>query len=348
MEKIAFEEIELGPLLGTGTVGSVYQGTLSSTGQEVAVKVLQDAISGDELVRKRFRREMQILGRLRHPHIIRYFGGGEHEGKLFYAMEMLDGGNVRDLLDRYGQFSWQETASIGRQVCSALQAAHNNGIIHRDLKPGNLFLDTSANVKLGDFGIARDTKAADITSQGLTVGTHAYMPPEQIKGEAITNGKADLYSLGCVLFELLTGRKVFEGANFAALFEQHLHKPAPKVTEFVPDCPPNLANVVDELLSKDPDARPFNARAVQGVLNELLATHGANAKGRPIDVDGEDVSKDVGAATVVDVSRSDPGKSSLKRKLQPEQRPELSWRVIAILGGAITLIVAIVILSNGS
>lgn len=344
MQRIRFEDLELGPLLGTGTVGSVYRARVKSTDDQVAVKILQDAISNDELVRKRFRREMEILERLHHPHIIHYFGGGEHDGRLYYAMEILDGGNVRDLLERYGHLSWQETASIGRQVCSALQAAHNNGIIHRDLKPSNLFLDSDANIKLGDFGIARDTRAADITSQGLTVGTHAYMPPEQIKGERIVDGKADLYSLGCLLFELLTGVKPFEGTNFAVLFEQHLHKRPPRVTEYVPDCPASFADIIEKLLAKDPDDRPFNARAVQGVFNELLASHGISSKGKPADASSS--KPDVGAATVVDVDLTDPGLSSLRRKLHPDARPELSWKVLVVIAGLVAAIVAIALFSS--
>ncbi|MFN3190210.1 MAG: serine/threonine protein kinase [Aureliella sp.] len=349
MPKLSYDDIQFGAILGTGTVGTVYRATLRTTGDEVAVKVLQDAISSDELVRKRFRREMQILERLQHPHIIRYFGGGEHEGQLFFAMELLEGGNVRDLLERFGQLSWQECASIGRQVCSALQAAHNNGIIHRDLKPGNLFLDEDACVKLGDFGIARDTQAADITSQGLTVGTHAYMSPEQIKGEGLSSGKTDLYSLGCVLFELLTGHKPFEGTNFAVLFEQHLHKKAPDARELVPDCPPAMAEMISELLSKSPDDRPFNARAVQGVLQELLSSYGLKSKGIPIDgsvnQDGSS-NQDVAANAVRETELLDPGQTRLAQKLQPLERPELSWKAIALIAIIIFSIVAVAAFQN--
>ena len=330
MKRFELDDVELGQVLGTGTVGTVYLAQSKSSEQQFAIKILQTAISNDDLVKNRFRREMEILERLEHPHIIRYYGGGEHDGQLFYAMEMLEGGNVRDLLERYGNLSWQEVASVGRQVSGALQCAHNHGIIHRDLKPGNLFLDNDARVKLGDFGIARDTNAADLTSHGLTVGTHAYMSPEQIKGETI-NGKADLYSLGCVLFELVTGRKPFEGTNFAVLFEQHLNDRPPLVTEIVAGCPSRLADVIRQLLEKCPDDRPFNVRAVQGVMSELLASDGANAKGIPVD---ESAGKDVGAAAVID-----PGKASLVRKLRPEVRREVSWAVMAIMLLAVVALV---------
>lgn len=341
MKRIAFSDIELGPVLGTGTVGTVYQCRIAEFDEPLAVKLLQLAISNDELIRSRFRREMDILERLNHPHIIRYFGGGEHEGQLFYAMELLDRGNMRDMLDRFGQLSWQEVASIGRQVCSALQYAHNQGIIHRDLKPGNLFIKADANVKLGDFGIARDTQSADITSQGLTVGTHAYMSPEQITGESAINGQADLYSLGCVLFELLTGHKPFQGTNFAVLFEQHLRVPAPRVTQFVPDCPAKLADIIAKLLEKEPNDRPFNARAVQGVMHELLASDGTNSSGIPAvskvpgKVPGK-VSMDVAAAEVID-----PGMKSMLKKLTPDERPQASWLVLIVLAICMGLVIAL-------
>lgn len=332
--KISIEDIDLGETLGKGTVGEVYRGCLKSDQQEVAVKFLQQAISQDKLVRARFEREMVILERLEHPHVIKYFGGGEFEGRLFYAMEVLDGGNVRDLLDRYGSLSWREVASIARQVCSALQHAHNHGIIHRDLKPSNLFLSSDAQVKLGDFGIARDTHSADITSQGLTVGTHAYMPPEQIKGESNVTGKADLYSLGCVLFEMLSGQKPFSGTNFAVLFEQHLFKPAPMVSELAPDCPTDLVKVIDQLLEKDPDERPFNARSVQGTMLQLLDASSTSDS-------AETSPMDVGAGSVVD-----SGMELLRAKLQPPSGQQVSWRTLALVGIAAVILVFVAAMAS--
>ncbi|QDV22940.1 Serine/threonine-protein kinase PknB [Aureliella helgolandensis] len=336
---LSLANIELGEPLGTGTVGEVFRGRWIKTGEEVAVKLLQPGLSENQLVRARFRLEMSILQRLNHPHIIRYFGGGDVDGRLYYAMEVVEGGNIRDLLDRYGKLNWQEVASVGRQVCSALQYAHNQGIIHRDLKPSNLFLTKEGCVKLGDFGIARDTNAEDITDQGITVGTHAYMSPEQITGQATLTGKADLYSLGCVLFELLTGEKPFAaGNNFALLFEQHLHKPAPKVTEYISDCPSKLASIIDQLLEKDPDRRPFNARTVQAVMLRLLekrpAASSAEAASQP---------PDVGAGTV-----TDPGLQSLARKLLPPPERHVSWQALVIVSLLTIVAVCAVVLATRS
>ncbi len=326
MTRLSLDDIQLGVPLGVGTVGEVLSGHLKKTGEPVAVKLLLLSLSADELVRARFEREMLILQKLNHPNIIRYYGGGKHDGRLFYAMEAVDGGTVKDLLERFDRLSWREVASIARQVCSALQHAHNHGIIHRDLKPGNLFLDQAGNIKLGDFGIARDTHSADLTHHGLTVGTHAYMSPEQIVGSANISGKADLYSLGCVLFELLTGQKPFQGPNFAVLFEQHLHKAPPKATDFVPDCPQALSDVILQLLAKDPEDRPFNARAVQGEMMELLSE---KPKSEP-------PSSDVAASSVVD-----PGMAMLAKKIERSEERTVSWRALFVLATVVVLVVCV-------
>ena len=147
--------------------------------------------------------------------------------------------------------------------------AHNHGVIHRDLKPGNLFLTQAAELKLGDFGIARDLTRSDLTAEGFTVGTHAYMAPEQIRGESSISGKVDLYALGCCMFEMLTARKPFLGENYAQLFDQHIKQPPPSVREWCADCPAELSHLIDQLLAKDANDRPFNARQVQAALLKL-------------------------------------------------------------------------------
>ncbi len=335
MKRLKLEDIHLGPRIGVGTVGEVFAGTLKETGEEVAVKLLLSTVSEDDLVRARFEREMLILEKLSHPNIIRYFGGGRYADRLFFAMELVSGGTVKELLEKFQTLSWREVASIGRQVCSALQHAHNHGIIHRDLKPGNLYLDQAGNIKLGDFGIARDTHSADLTHQGLTVGTHAYMSPEQIVGDENISGKADLYSLGCVLFELVTGHKPFAGTNFAVLFEQHLHKPPPQANHFVAECPPRLSGAIEQLMAKRPEDRPFNARAVQGIMMELLAESAPESKQMTSAKSGPETAisptrpelTDVGAGAVLD-----PGMTLLARKLHTTAERTISWKVLAMLG----------------
>lgn len=267
-------DYELGDILGVGTVGTIYLATEIKSGRSVALKKLHPRVSQNPLIRARFKREMTILGRLRHPNIVAYLGGGQddEDQTLFYAMEVVTGGTVGDLLSNSGPLPWAAVVEITRQVCSALQCAHNHGIVHRDLKPSNLFLTLDGQVKLGDFGIARDLTAGDLTSAGVTVGTHAYMAPEQITGDQSVSGKVDLYALGCCMFEMLTARKVFAGENYAQLFDEHLKKKPPSVREFA-DCPEAIEQVIFDLLEKSADDRPFNARQVQAVMLEIARAH---------------------------------------------------------------------------
>ncbi|MDB4770973.1 serine/threonine protein kinase, partial [bacterium] len=211
------------------------------------------------------------------------------------------------------------------------------GVIHRDLKPSNLFLTKTGEVKLGDFGIARDLDRSDLTASGMTVGTHAYMAPEQITGAQAVSGKADLYSLGCCMFEMLVGRTPFQGNNFAQLFEQHLHSDAPRVRDFVGSCPPELDAIVGRLLEKDPEERPFNARQVQALMLQLVAnvdTNGSNVGKQPT----EDArAEDVGAEDVV--AR---GKDLLQQEIRQAAAStsfEVSWgRLVALVALVLAMI----------
>ncbi|MBA3316120.1 MAG: serine/threonine protein kinase [Planctomycetota bacterium] len=260
----------LGEVLGVGTVGTVYRVVHTQTGRVAALKILLPQVSQDETISGRFTREIQILERLSHPNVVAFYASGKHDGRWYYVMELVDGGVLKKLLNRKGALAWQDAVEIGWQVCSALQHLHNNGVIHRDLKPANLFFTKDGKVKLGDFGIALDTARAELTATGLTVGTYLYMSPEQIRGERTISPQTDLYALGCLLYEMLTGRPPFQGENFARIFDQHLKSTAPPVTTFSPTCPRELSDLVDQLLQKQPERRPFNARAVQGQLAEIL------------------------------------------------------------------------------
>ena len=262
-------EFDLDTIIGIGTAGSVYNAVERATGRTCAVKLLLPGLSDDHNIVSRFQREMLILSKLDHPNIVQYFGSGQHEDRMFYVMESVPGGTMKQMLQTHGKLSWQETIRYGIQVCSPLQHAHNHGIVHRDLKPSNLFMTYQGTVKLGDFGIALDTGESDLTQTGMTVGSWLYMAPEQIRGENEITGQADLYALGCLLYELLTGEPPFTGRNFAAIFEQHLNETPSPLTNQVPDCPASLCNIIESLLSKNPHDRPLSARIIQGVMSEL-------------------------------------------------------------------------------
>jgi serine/threonine protein kinase len=241
-------------------------------------------------------------------------------------------------LQTKGAFRWTIVVEIARQVCSALQFAHNHGVIHRDLKPGNLFLSREAEVKLGDFGIARDLRGSDITSSGMTVGTHAYMAPEQITGDASVSGKADLYSLGCCLFEMLVGRTPFQGDNFAQLFEQHWRSEPPHVRNFVPNCPLELDAIVFKLLAKDQEERPFNARQVQAVMLQL--DDSATAEGKEAVGQSLHQSEDVSADEVLARGR-ELLKDEIDLQYGGQARANISWQKIAVMIAAIAAVIVL-------
>jgi eukaryotic-like serine/threonine-protein kinase len=308
-------------LIGVGSVGSIYCAVDTRSKRRVALKILLPEVSQDENISARFKREMVVLERLDHPHIIRYYGGDQHQDQLYYAMELVEGGSVKRVLQENGRIAWREAVEIGRQVASALQHAHNHGVIHRDLKPGNLFLTAGGDIKLGDFGIARDTHSADLTGHGMTVGTYAYMSPEQIHGEREVTGKADLYSFGCVLYEMLTGKQPFEGDNFAQIFSQHLNKTPLTLEQRGVHCPEPLSKLVFKLLEKDPEQRPFNARAVQA---ELMRIQGGK--------------RDMQASERADADApppreqyADPERASLAHLSPASRSRDVSWASVAIL-----------------
>lgn len=345
MSRLNLDDYQLGAVLGVGTVGTIYAAVETATQRLVAIKKLHPAVSSDPLIKARFRREMTILEKLSHPNVIGYYGGGaDAEGNLFYVMELVDGGSVRELLDTSGSLAWQVVLSAAVQVCSALQCAHNHGIIHRDLKPGNLFLTRDGTIKLGDFGIARDVSATDLTAHGLTVGTHAYMAPEQITGEAGISGKADLYALGCCLYEMLTGQKPFIAENFPQLFEQHLRAEPPRPSRIAPQCPAELDEIIVHLLAKRPEARPFNAREVQGKLLQIMDKYALRDEVSRPPVAGK--MRDVSAGQVGDL-----GRQMLRRQIQARLggpgRAEVSWSKIAAILALIMIFCVALVIARG-
>ena len=330
-----YDEFDFGETIGVGTVGTIYEVTERATGRQYALKLLSPAVSTDETVVARFEREMLILSKLNHANIVGYHGNGQHDSQLFYVMELIRGGTLKDVLQRSGPLSWEEAAECGRQIAAALQHAHNHGIIHRDLKPGNVFFTVEGTAKLGDFGIARDMRATDLTDTGLTVGTYAYMPPELVRGSRDITGLVDLYALGCVLHEMVTGRPPYRGDNFAEIFDQHLTAEPPSVRAQGVDCPEAFERLIVRLLAKSPEDRPFNARAVQGLLGELL----------DVDVKPSIAGKHDRAAASVR-----PAQMQLRHRILASaitaESPEISWAKIGVLGLIVAIAIAALAILN--
>jgi serine/threonine-protein kinase len=270
MAKRRIGPCEIEDKLGVGGMGIVYLATFLKTGQKVALKVLAPQMSANDKALSRFEREMEILQKLRHKNIVRYYWGGTIKGQHLYAMEIMDGGSLEDWLKRKGRLSWEQTVDCARHICKGLEHAHNAGIVHRDLKPANLFLSKKGYLKLGDFGIARDNQATALTAAGSTVGTYAYMAPEQITGASAITRKTDLYALGCVMYELLTGRTPFQADTMVEMLQKHLKGEPERITLEAIECPVWLESVVMKLLEKDPEKRYYDALAVQQALDDVM------------------------------------------------------------------------------
>jgi len=262
---------EINRELGSGAMGTVYRATFHKKGEteEVALKVIALGLLGNEGAMARFERESAILKQLKHPHIVRLYATGTYRKTPFIAMEFIDGEALDRVLARRGKLGWEEVVTYAKQLCEALQYAHDKGIIHRDLKPSNLMLASDGTLKLTDFGIAKDTDVTALTGANSTIGTAAYMSPEQCKGDKNLSNKSDLYSLGVVLFELLTGRKPFTAETTIDMFLKHVNEEPPKLGRLVPELPQKFESLILQLLEKEKENRPVDAAWVARMLGEV-------------------------------------------------------------------------------
>jgi serine/threonine protein kinase len=245
---------QLVELIGQGGMSAVYRAYQPKVGRNVAVKILYRSLALDPTVNARFNREAQVIAHLEHPHIVPLYDFGQEGDIIYLAIRYLDGGTLSDRL-RSGELpSLAETARLLTQLAPALDYAHSQGVIHRDIKPSNILFDGRGNPYLADFGIAGLTQAAnDITGEGI-VGTPYYMSPEQFRGDQI-GLYTDLYALGTTIFETITGQPPFQGDSLPELFYKILNQPAARVTDFRPDLPPAINEVLGKALEKDPKAR---------------------------------------------------------------------------------------------
>lgn len=259
--------------LGSGAMGTVYRAKYTKDGKTtpIALKVVSLGLLGNEGAMARFEREANILKQLRHAHIVRLLATGHFRKTPFIAMEYIDGEALDRILARRGKLGWEEVVSYGKQLCGALQHAHDKGIIHRDLKPSNLMVAKDGTLKLTDFGIAKDTDVTALTGMNSTIGTAAYMSPEQCKGDKNLSPKSDLYSLGIVFFELLTGKKPFTAETTVDMFLKHVNDKPPKVGKMVQEVPLKLEALILQMMEKDKDDRPIDASWVARMLGEIEA-----------------------------------------------------------------------------
>jgi len=281
------EPQQLGPYrltnrLGRGGMGAVYEGVNDQTGEPVAVKILASHLADDAGLRQRFEAEIETLKPLRAAGIVKLLAYGEDEGQPYFAMELVRGKSLEQLIRGGRPFSWQETVTLASDIVRSLKVAHDHGIIHRDLKPANLLVAddpaaAGAAVKLADFGIAKLFGTAGHTAHGSIVGTAEYMAPEQAAGKPL-DARADLYALGLVMFTMLTGKPPFRGTQLTQVISRQLHEKPPLVGSLVPGLPAELDQLISQLLEKNPAKRPASALAVGRRLTAIADADAAIAK----------------------------------------------------------------------
>jgi serine/threonine protein kinase len=263
-----YERIET---LGGGGAAVVYKAISRQDGQVVAIKVLQHT---DPYLRDKFQKEGQEIAKLlRHPNIVLVYGGGESNGVLYLVMEFMDSGTLRDRLCPGQPLAMGDVITIAGQVCDALNYAHQMGVYHRDIKPENIFFSSDGQVKLGDFGIARLARAVTRTTSGWLIGTPAYISYEQAKGHEI-DGRSDLYSLGVVLYEMVTGHRPFVADHPLAVVDKHIQEYPVPPTRINPDVPAAIESVIMRALDKDRSRRFRTADEMARALGYTAPMHG--------------------------------------------------------------------------
>ena len=261
-------------VLGRGGMATVYKARQLGTKRLVAVKVIDRSLAGDEEIVARFRQEQALGARLRHPNLIAVYEAGRAAGRPNLVMEVVEGGNLDELLGRSGPLEVAEACEVIRQAALGLQHLHEHGLVHRDVKPSNLMLTPAGEVKVLDLGVARRLHEPDagerITLHGQFLGTLDYVAPEQCTDPHAVDIRADVYGLGCTLYELLAGRAPFARPGYESAFQKmkaHVEAPVPPIQEARPDVPERLASALGRMLAKDREGRFANSadvvRAVQ-------------------------------------------------------------------------------------
>jgi eukaryotic-like serine/threonine-protein kinase len=261
--------------VGSGGMGVVYRARDTRLGRDVALKVMAPHIASDPTMRSRFETEARAVASLSHPGILSIYELAIADGVPFAVMELLEGRNLRERIAA-GPLPWREAVEIAAAIADGLAAAHAKGIVHRDLKPENVFLTSDGHVKILDFGLAlqrlemTDGPTAPHTAAGVVLGTFGYMSPEQVTGERV-DGRTDIFALGCLLYEMLTGRQLFTGATPQELIARLLHESAPDLSTFDPLAPQALRAVVARAIERDPARRFDSAISVAAALRGMLS-----------------------------------------------------------------------------
>lgn len=257
------ERYRIVSLVGRGGMGEVYKAEDLKLKQIVALKFLPEAVALDGGALARFHNEVRITRQISHPNVCRVYDIGEVAGLHFLSMEFIDGEDLSSLLRRIGRLPGDKATEIARQICAGLAAAHDNGVLHRDLKPANVMIDGRGKARITDFGVA--VVAHELRGDEVIAGTPGYMAPEQLTGKEVTQ-RSDIYSLGLVLYELFTGKRVFEATNLRDMLKLHEQSTPTSPSSHVKNIDPLVEKVILRCLEKDPSKRPASAIQVAAAL----------------------------------------------------------------------------------
>jgi serine/threonine-protein kinase len=316
------DRYELEELVGSGGMSSVFRARDRQLGRRVAIKILHDRFGEDPEYVERFRREARAVARLTHPHIVTVIDRGADDGRQYIVFEHVEGENLKELVVRTGRLPVRRAVELVLAVADGLAFAHEHGLVHRDVKPQNVLLSREGEVKVTDFGIARSLDVEHgVTQTGTVIGTGEYLAPEQASGEPVSPA-TDVYSLGVVLWELLTGDVPFAGDNFVAVALRHVNELPPSLTDERPDVPPRLAAAVERALAKDPARRFPTMSAFAAELRACLTEPDGAAPATPSD--------DEAALTLI--SAPLPGELRTRpRTSRARRRPGFLWIVLALV-----------------
>lgn len=313
---------EIRGLIGKGGMGAVYLAEDRSLDRRVALKMLPPQFMQDREIVARFRREAQALARLRHPNLMHIYAVGEHKGRPYFAMEYIKGSTLSSIIETAGRIAPAQAAHIAAEVMSALDKVHKARMMHRDVKPGNIMIDEDGRAVLMDFGLARQEQDSALTADHTVLGTPKYMSPEQAQGERV-DSRTDIYSLGIVLYEMLTGRAPFTGKTSFEILRRHIDSSVPPPSELEPDVPPGLDAVVARAVAKSREDRYQNVREM---ATDLSAVYRDATLLRLAAVTGP------GTEPTVTIAQPRPGFASTIAAHRPAPS---SWRNLSVkIGGA--------------
>src|SRR5690348_4001572 len=269
--EVLVDRYELEELVGTGGMSSVYRAHDRLLDRKVALKILHEHHGLDEASVERFRREARAVASVSHPNVVTVIDRGEQDGRQFIVFEYIEGENLKRLVERQGTLPTEQALELVIQVAGGLAFAHREGIVHRDVKPQNVLLDGAGTAKVTDFGIARSLAVRQgMTQTGTVLGTSDYIAPEQAQGQVVDE-QSDVYSLGVVLYELLTGRVPFPGENFVAVAMRHINEPPPHVRDLRPEVSPRVDAAIARAMAKRPADRFASMNELGVELEACLA-----------------------------------------------------------------------------